>query len=81
MTDNTVLLPCPFCGGKAMAINIRPFNPHWKLDADHRPNCHLRHGDMGAYATEAEAAEAWNTRAITEALLYLAYPSLWRDVK
>lgn len=56
------LKPCPFCGGKATFDLIL---------AGCRPQClecgvHLMLGDVGVgwYATEAEAAEDWNRRAI-----------------
>lgn len=52
------LLPCPFCGGKAS----------WASDEsldDWIPQC-TAEGCwcmLGAYATEAEAIDAWNRRA------------------
>lgn len=56
------LKPCPFCGGKATFDLIL---------AGCRPQClvcglHLMLGDVGVgwYATEDEAAEDWNRRAI-----------------
>lgn len=57
------LLPCPFCGGKAL-------NVEWVTSHDERgwavacknPECLMNQGAR-ILRTEAEAAEAWNRRA------------------
>lgn len=60
------LKPCPFCGGEANTFQTRWTNNRWYTCC---PSCEticgLPDGDefVGKYDTEAEAAEAWNTRA------------------
>lgn len=49
------LKPCPFCGGEAQTLR----NGSWWFVACKSPFC----CDMGMFDTEAEAIEAWNTRA------------------
>lgn len=63
------LLPCPWCGSD---IRLSPINVPW---SDNEPCWAIWHVDgtkayedkcpmeMGGYDTEAEAVEAWNTRA------------------
>ena len=66
MNGETTLLPCPFCGGKAECYQDE--DGYWQV------NC--KSGWLGltqkcpgdscigySYDTEAEAVEAWNTRA------------------
>lgn len=50
------LKPCPFCGGEAEIT---------KWYEGYFVECREQHcgGTIGAYKTEAEAIEAWNTRA------------------
>lgn len=70
-TNGITLLPCPFCGGEAQAMHmdLDSIEEGWKvwgvwcvddLNAeDYRSHGHY----IDNYATEAEAIEAWNTRA------------------
>ena len=56
------LLPCPFCGGEAEICHVtqlwEPRDSYWAKCK----NCRIN----GAHhTTEAEAIEAWNTRAYT----------------
>lgn len=52
----TKLLPCPFCGGEAQVA--RTAAGYWAAYCE-EPMC----GRVGNFKTEAEAIEAWNTRA------------------
>ena len=58
MTDETTLLPCPFCGGEA----------HMSLSSDgYGVECWNRRCidmQMEQIPTEAEAIAAWNTRHV-----------------
>ena len=53
------LLPCPFCGGEAEMLTAESMNGGY-LFGIMCNDCRSR-GDV--YDTEAEAVEAWNTRA------------------
>lgn len=56
------LLPCPFCGGEA---EIKQTEYGWFYPACTNWSCSCNWCE--AYKTEAEAVEAWNTRAWTVA--------------
>lgn len=69
------LKPCPFCGGEAKTVLADTY-PHrgmlhsWFVACtDSECGCELgfygmdENGTCGTYETEAEAIEAWNTRA------------------
>lgn len=58
----TELLPCPFCGGR------QTYRKHdggvWLTTTNHKRGCIMRDAlAFVAFDTEAEAIEAWNTRA------------------
>ena len=55
MSNETILLPCPFCGSKAHVL--KDGLPYVVIECEHcfcRTNCNV---------TEAEAIAAWNSRA------------------
>lgn len=56
------LKPCPFCGGKQ---TYRKHNGAvWLTRTNHKRDCIMREAlSFVAFATEAEAIEAWNSRA------------------
>jgi len=59
------LKPCPFCGGEAITIQEHGW---WVVCADCSAEVGFEgmsdtSGCYGSYQTEAEAIEAWNTRA------------------
>ena len=56
MSDETTLLPCPFCGGEASKRLF--YGARYGVYCD---ECDARVG--GLFNTEAEAIAAWNTRA------------------
>ena len=55
----TELLPCPFCGGEQVEIERCTSLPddYWRI------GCQLCGASFEESTTEAEAIEAWNTRA------------------
>lgn len=67
------LLPCPFCGGEAqvMKMDLGEIEEGWQVwgiwcvdDLHAEEHGGYQHGHfIDNYATEAEAIEAWNTRA------------------
>ena len=57
----TKMLPCPFCGGKAHIWN----SGYFYNGKCYKCGCTL---SGNGYVTEAEAIEAWNTRADTATL-------------
>lgn len=67
MTDNrtTELLPCPFCGVEYTQVRWIGFKDksNGAFDAGYRGECCDCGALTRAYDTEAEAIEAWNTRA------------------
>lgn len=64
MTDYIDLKPCPFCGSKFTQVCY--LGGKWQepsaFDSGYRGECCDCGAITAAYATEAEAAEAWNTR-------------------
>lgn len=76
MTDEMKLLPCPFCGGESHIGTVRynsaaVRNLELEQDTFFKVNC-VKCGannlGVGGYATEADAAEAWNARATPSSL-------------
>ena len=61
MSDETTLLPCPFCGGEAHTYK----NNLWHVACERAHNGCVT---MSAFITEAEAVEAWNTRTPEQAI-------------
>ena len=59
MSDETTMLPCPFCGGEARVERIGKSG--YLYVACNTAYC----CDFGKFDTEAEAIAAWNTRAAT----------------
>lgn len=59
MSDETTMLPCPFCGGEAETLTAESMRGGYLFGI--MCNDCLSHGDV--YDTEAEAITAWNTRA------------------
>ena len=60
MSDETTLLPCPFCGGEAEIH--QDDNGKWHVDTLRCGNGDISHHAYVIADTEAEAIEAWNTR-------------------
>lgn len=58
MSDETTLLPCPFCGGDAEIIETEH---SWNLRIEHEQTCFFATQVCGEW-TKAEAIAAWNTR-------------------
>lgn len=60
------LKPCPFCGGEY--TQVRYIGGEWQepsaFESGYRGECCSCHAITAAYDTEAEAAEAWNTRHV-----------------
>lgn len=63
-TDNrtTELLPCPFCGGEAYTLSQAPNGTGYSVGC-HDDECRGFIALSWIYKTEAEAIQAWNTRA------------------
>lgn len=77
MSDETTILPCPFCGGEAEVKIIKEF---FGCDGEsyyvrcRNKNCHAMQPETNVHETEAEAIEVWNTRAAYEAEGYFFLP-------
>ena len=56
------LKPCPFCGGEATLLIDGKYG-YYTFHHDGRAKCPAAYAHNADYATEAEAIEAWNTRA------------------
>lgn len=63
------LKPCPFCGGEAIIDMDGDWYWNWKVF------CHGCGCDIGYYATEAEATEAWNRRTQSPVLPWIPVSS------
>lgn len=74
MSDsNATLLPCPWCGGKAqvMCMDLDSIDEGWKVygvwcvdDLHAEEHGGYQHGHfIDNFGSEAEAIEAWNSRA------------------
>ena len=74
MSDETTLLPCPFCGGEAKLFKgILGF---WHVMCKDRDGCGVVPITNGA-DTETEAIEAWNTRAVETCEMYRDDSGIW----
>lgn len=65
MTDNrtTELLPCPFCGGEAAIVQTLDTTVRTWFVTCSNLKCSVLAFRTKRYYTEAEAIDAWNTRA------------------
>lgn len=63
MSDETTLLPCPFCGGEARCYPSDAFNEGGHFEFVVQCSSVDNHTLVNDYPTEAEAIAAWNTRA------------------
>ena len=61
MTDQKTLEPCPFCGSKNVKVHRYDYVVNREPDAF--AQCHDCSTTGPNGKTEAEAADAWNTRA------------------
>lgn len=70
-TSREALLPCPFCGGKAMVCGVLIFEvTHCAIQCN---NCGVR---SDSFQYEADAIQSWNTRAQADLLAKLDSPEL-----
>ena len=56
------LKPCPFCGGEVTLLVDAKYGLY-TFHHDGREKCPAAYSHHAGYGTEAEAIEAWNTRA------------------
>ena len=65
-----VLLPCPFCGGKAYVVKMTEFLPDskefvdsdcYEIEHDFKGDCPLQFGRL--YDSTEQAIRSWNMRA------------------
>lgn len=67
MSEDSKLLPCPFCGGEAELVfsNDNHKQPHvvCKFGAFLNPKCPAHNTYSWSYKTIDEAIQAWNSRA------------------
>lgn len=62
-TDTIKLLPCPFCGGEAMAIENNFYTDI------HSVMCRNCFAESDRYHTQKEAIKQWNTRKLMQEIL------------
>ena len=74
MSDETTLLPCPFCGGKAAMEHVSQI---WEPRERYWAACQSCHMSGKHYRTESEAIEAWNTRAVETCEMYRDDSGIW----
>ena len=58
MSDETTLLPCPWCGGEAEIIETEYA---WYMNIEHEPTCFFA-AEVNDEWTKAKAIAAWNRR-------------------
>lgn len=58
-----ILKPCPFCGSKYTQVRYIGWKSPSAFDSGYRGECCYCGLITAAYHTEAEAIDAWNTRA------------------
>lgn len=68
MSDETTLLPCPFCGGEARCYPSDAFNEGGHFEFVVQCSSVDNHTLVNDYPTEAEAIAAWNTRTTHDML-------------
>ena len=80
MTDNTELLPCPFCGGEAAIVpTLDTTVREWFVTCGNL-ECNVLACRTKRYYTEAEAIAAWNTRADYHGYEQAAIEA-WKSIK
>ena len=77
--DKSSLLPCPFCGGEAEIVTLNMLVEHSPVGVGCSSCAAIlgEYSDYKRFNTEAEAIEAWNTRASETQLLAEMQTRVW----